>query len=53
MYKVQVLWGSKAVTHAAWSKGQALAWMYMYPKGDVFIKVTNVFGQTIATRYYR
>lgn len=53
MYKVQVLWGSKAVTHTAWRKGQALEWMYKYPKQDLFIKVTDLFGRTIATRYYR
>ena len=53
MYTVQVQWGSKAVTHTAWRKGQALEWLYAYPKKDVFAKVTDMFGRVIAVRYYR
>ena len=53
MYTVQVQWGSTAVTHTAWRKGQALEWLYTYPKKDVFAKVTDMFGRVIAVRYYR
>jgi len=27
--------------------------MYSYPNKDVFAKVTNLFGQTVAVRYKR
>ena len=53
MYTVQVLWEGKAATHTAWRKGQALEWLYAYPKKDVFAKVTDMFGRSIAVRYYR
>ena len=53
MYTVQVLWEGKAATHTAWRKGQALEWLYAYPKKDVFANVTDIFGRTIAVRYYR
>lgn len=53
MYTVSILWGSKAVTHTAWSKSSAIAWLYQYPKEDMFGKVTDIFGRSIAVRYYR
>ena len=53
MYTVSVLWGSKAVSHKAMTKGKALGWLYQYPNDDVFIKVTNLFGKTIAVKYKR
>lgn len=53
MYTVSIQWGSKAVTHTAWSKSSALAWLYQYPKQDVFGKVSDLFGRTVAVRYYR
>jgi hypothetical protein len=53
MYKVKVLWGNKSVTHKAWSLVSAKQWMYAYPKADVFIKVVNMFGRTVAVRYCR
>jgi len=53
MYTVSILWGSKAVTHTAWSKSSAIQWLYQYPKKDVFGKVTDMFGRSIAVRYYR
>ena len=53
MYKVKVLWGNKSVTHKAWSLVSAKQWMYAYPKADVFIKVVNMFGRTVAVRYSR
>lgn len=53
MYTVSIQWGSKAVSHTAWSKSSALAWLYQYPKQDVFGKVSDLFGRTVAVRYYR
>lgn len=53
MYTVSIQWGSKAVTHTAWSLSSAKAWMYTYPNKDVFAKVTDLFGNTLAVRYYR
>ena len=53
MYRVSILWEGKAVTHTAWSKSSALQWLYCYPKADVFGKVTDLFGRSIAVRYYR
>jgi hypothetical protein len=53
MYTVRIQWGSKAVTHTAWSKSSAIAWLYKYPKDDFFGKVTDIFGRSIAVRYYR
>ena len=53
MYTVSVLGGSKAVSHKAMTKGKALGWLYQYPNDDVFIKVTNLFGKTIAVKYKR
>jgi hypothetical protein len=53
MYTVSVLWGNKEVSHTAWTKGKALGWLYQYPNNDVFIKVTNPIGKTIAIKYAR
>jgi len=53
MYTVSIQWGNKRVTHTAWSKSSALEWLYQYPRGDVFGKVTDLFGRSIAVRYYR
>lgn len=53
MYTVNVRWGAMTKTHRAWSKASALEWLYTYPKQDVFAKVTDIFGRTIAVRYYR
>ena len=53
MYTVSIQWGSKAVTHTAWSKSSALAWLYQYPKQDMFGKVSDLLGRTVAVRYYR
>ena len=53
LYNITVLWGTKEVKHTARSKSKALAWMYQYPKEDVFIKVTDVFGKTVAVKYHR
>lgn len=53
MYTVSIQWGSKAVTHTAWTKSSALEWLYKYPRADVFGRVTDIFGRSIAVRYYR
>jgi hypothetical protein len=53
MYTVSVLWGSKQINHTAWTKGKALSWLYQYPNHDVFIKVTNPIGKTVAVKYAR
>jgi hypothetical protein len=53
MYKVSILWGNKAVTHTAWSKSSAIEWLYQYPKEDVFGRVTDMFGRSVAVRYCR
>ena len=53
MYTVAVRWGELVKTHKAWTLSDAKATMYAYPNKDVFIKVTNLFGQRVAVRYYR
>lgn len=53
MYTVSILWGDKEVKHTSWSKSKAIAWLYKYPSEDVFIKVVNVFGKTVAIKYHR
>jgi hypothetical protein len=53
MYTVNVRWGELTKTHKAWTLSSAKAWMYTYPNKDVFAKVTNLFGQTVAVRYKR
>ena len=53
MYTVSIQWGSKAVTHTAWSLSSAKQWLLSYPNKDMFGKVTDMFGNTLAVRYYR
>ena len=53
MYTVTVTWGELTKTHRAWTKASAMGWMYAYPKRDVFAKVTDLFGKTVAIRYKR
>lgn len=53
MYSVAVRWGELTKTHKAWTLSGAKQWMYSYPNKDVFIKVTDLFGRTMAVRYYR
>jgi hypothetical protein len=31
----------------------AKQWLYQYPNKDLFGKVTDLFGRTVAVRYYR
>ena len=53
LYTVTVQWGELVATHKSWTLSSAKQWMYAYPNKDVFAKVTNVFGQTVAVRYKR
>ena len=53
MYTVTVQWGELVKTHKAWTLSSAKQWLYAYPNKDVFAKVTNVFGRTVAVRYKR
>ena len=53
MYTVAVWCDGLTATHKSWTLADAKGWMYAYPNKDVFIKVTNVFGQRVAVRYYR
>jgi hypothetical protein len=53
MYTVTIQWGALTKTHKAWTLASAKAWMYQYPKADVFASVTDIFGRRVAVRYYR
>ena len=53
MYTVTVQWGDLVATHKSWTLSGAKQWMYAYPNKDVFAKVTNLFGRTVAVRYKR
>lgn len=53
MYTVTVTWGDMTKTHKAWTLASAKSWMYAYPNKDVFAKVANLFGKTVAVRYKR
>lgn len=53
MYTVHILWEDKAVTHTAWTKTAALAWLACYPQRQVFGKVTDLFGRRVAVKYRR
>jgi hypothetical protein len=53
LYTVTVLWGNKQSNHSTWSKSSALSWLYKYPNQDVFIKVTDMMGKTVAIKYHR
>ena len=53
MYTVSIQWGSKTATHTAWSLSSAKQWLLSYPNKDMFGKVTDLFGNTLAVRYYR
>ena len=49
---------SAMTSHKSWTKSQALTWMYLHSRKDKvakqqFSKVTNLFGQRVAVRYYR
>jgi hypothetical protein len=44
--------------HKTWTKGSALEWLWLHSKKQTvatqqYAKVTDLFGQRIAVRYYR
>jgi hypothetical protein len=53
MYTVSVTWSTKTYTHKALTRNEALSWLRQYPNQDVFGKVTNLFGNTVAVKYHR
>lgn len=53
MYTVSITWSDKTYTHKAVTRNGALSWLRQYPNQDVFGKVTNLFGNTVAVKYHR
>ena len=53
MYTVSVQWEEKRITHTAWTKASALAWLACYRHPQVFAKVTDLFGRRVAVKYRR
>ena len=58
VYTTLVQLSDTCTEHKSWTKSQALTWMYLHSRKDKvakqqFGKVTNLFGQRIAVRYYR
>ena len=58
VYKTLIVMPDSCKVHLSWTKSQALTWMYLHSRKDKvakqqFSKVTNLFGQRVAVRYYR
>jgi hypothetical protein len=53
MYTVHITWGETVVKHSALTLASAKQWLYQYPNSDLFGKVTDLFGRTVAVRYCR
>jgi hypothetical protein len=53
MYTVHITWGETTITHSALTLSSAKQWLYQYPNKDLFGKVTDLFGRTLAVRYCR
>ncbi len=58
LYTASVCVSDCTTVHKTWTKSGALAWMWLHSRKDAvarqqFSKVTNLFGQRIAVRYYR
>ena len=53
MYTVHITWGDTVVKHTALTLSSAKQWLYQYPNSDLFGKVTDLFGRTLAVRYCR
>ena len=53
MYTVHIIWGETTITHSALTLSSAKQWLYQYPNKDLFGKVTDLFGRTLAVRYCR
>jgi len=57
LYTASVCVSDCTTVHKTWTKSGALAWMWLHSRKDAvarqqFSKVTNLFGQRIAVRYY-
>ena len=58
LYTASVSLPSSTTVHKTWTKSGALVWMWLHSRKlavapQQFSKVTNVFGQRVAVRYYR
>jgi len=58
VYRTLIVMPDSCKVHLSWTKSQALTWMYLHSRKDKvakqqFSKVTNIFGNTLAVRYYR
>ena len=53
MYTVSITWGDTVIKHTAITLSSAKQWLYQYPNKDLFGKVTDLFGRTVAVRYCR
>ncbi len=53
MYTVSITWGDTVIKHTAITLASAKQWLYQYPNKDLFGKVTDLFGRTVAVRYCR
>ena len=53
MYTVSITWGDTVIKHTAITLSSAKQWLYQYPNKDLFGKVTDLLGRTVAVRYCR
>ena len=58
IYTASVTLPSGTSAHRTWTKGSALEWLWLHSRKQAvaaqqFSKVTDLFGQRIAVRYYR
>ena len=58
IYTTSVTLSSSTKVHKTWTKSSALEWMWLHSRKQAvavqqFSKVTNLFGQRVAVRYYR
>jgi len=58
IYTASVSLTTSTSVHKTWTKSSALEWLWLHKRKQAvatqqFSKVTNLFGQRIAVRYYR
>ena len=58
IYTASVSRTNSTAVHKTWTKSSALGWLWLHSRKQAvatqqFGKVTNLFGQRIAVRYYR
>ena len=58
IYTASVSLPHGTTVHKTWTKVSAMKWLWLHGRKDAvaiqqFSKVTNLFGQRIAVRYYR